>query len=162
MQSFLHDLRFSARTLRKSPGFALTAVLTLALGIGSVTSVFSVVNSVLLKPFSFPEPDRLVILRETARELNSEPSPDNYKHYLNWKANSKTLADAAIFRNNTFSVSSGTDHPEILGGLDLSPEFFSVLGIEPMLGRSFLPSETIKGHDNVVILAWTAWQRYFA
>jgi predicted permease len=162
MQTLLQDLRFSIRTLRKSPGFAVTAILTLALGIGSVTSVFSVVNSVLLKPFAFPQADRLVVLRETARERNNAPYPDNYKHYLNWKANSKTLADAAIFRNNTFSVSSGTDHPEILGGLNLSPEFFSVLGIEPMVGRSFLPSETIKGHDNVVILAWSAWQRYFA
>ena len=135
MQTLLQDLRFSIRTLRRSPGFALTAILTLALGIGSVTSVFSVVNSVLLKPFAFPEPNRLVVLRETTREMNYAPIPDNYKHYLNWKANSKTLADAAIFRNNTFSVSSGTDHPEITGGLDISPEFFSVLGVRPALGR---------------------------
>ena len=162
MQTLLQDLRFSIRTLRRSPGFALTAILTLALGIGSITSVFSVVNSVLLKPFAFPEPNRLVVLRETTREMNYAPIPDNYKHYLNWKANSKTLADAAIFRNNTFSVSSGTDHPEIAGGLDISPEFFSVLGVEPALGRSFLPAETIQGHDNVVILSWSAWQRYFA
>jgi predicted permease len=162
MQTLLQDLRFSIRTLRKSPGFALTAILTLALGIGSVTSVFSVVNSVLLKPFAFPHPERLVILRETARELNYAPSPDNYKHYLNWKANSKTLADAAIFRNNTFSVSTGTDHPRIVGGLNISSEFFSVLGVEPALGRSFLAAETTEGHDNVVILAWSAWQRYFA
>jgi predicted permease len=162
MQTLLQDLRFSVRTLRKSPGFALTAILTLALGIGSVTSVFSVVNSVLLKPFAFPHADRLVVLRETAHELNDAPYPDNYKHYLNWKANSKTLADVAIFRNSTFSVSSGTDHPEILGGLEISPEFFSVLGAEPGMGRSFLASETIKGHENVVILSWSAWQRYFA
>jgi putative ABC transport system permease protein len=141
MQTLLQDLRFSVRTLRKSPGFALTAILTLALGIGSVTSVFSVVNSVLLKPFAFPHADRLVVLRETAHELNDAPYPDNYKHYLNWKANSKTLADVAIFRNSTFSVSSGTDHPEILGGLEISPEFFSVLGAEPGMGRSFLASD---------------------
>ena len=162
MQTLLQDLRFSIRTLRRSPGFALTAILTLALGVASVTSVFSVVNSVLLKPFAFPESNRLVVLRETTRELNYAAYPDNYKHYLNWKANSKTLADAAIFRNNTFSVSSGTDHPEIVGGLDISPELFSVLGVEPALGRSFLPAETVKGHDNVVILSWSAWQRYFA
>ncbi len=162
MQTIFQDLRFSIRTLRRSPGFALIAVLTLALGIASVTSIFSVVNSVLLKPFAFPEANRLVVLRETARELNYAPFPDNYKHYLNWKSNSKTLASAAIFRNNTFSVSSGTDHPEIVGGLNISSEFFSVLGVEPALGRSFLPTETTKGHDNVVILAWSTWQRYFA
>jgi predicted permease len=161
MQTLLQDLRFSIRTLRRSPGFALIAILTLALGIASVTSIFSVVNSVLLKPFAFPEANRLVVLRETARELNYAPFPDNYKHYLNWKVNSKTLANAAIFRNSTFSVSSETDHPEIVGGLNISPEFFSVLGVEPALGRSFLPSEAVKGHDNVVILSWSAWQRYF-
>src|SRR5579863_860022 len=162
MQTLLQDLRFSIRTLRKSPGFALTAVLTLALGIGSVTSVFSVVSSVLLKPFSFPDPDRLVVLRETAREFNYAPYPDNYKHYLNWKTNSKTLADAAIFTNRAFSVATGTDHPEIVGGLDVSSNFFSVLGVEPALGRTFLPAETTEGRDRVVILSWSAWQRYFA
>jgi predicted permease len=162
MQTLLQDLRFSIRTLRRSPGFAFTAILTLALGVASVTSVFSVVDSVLLKPFAFPESNRLVVLRETRHELNYAAYPDNYKHYLNWKATSKTLADAAIFRNNTVSVSSGTDHPEIVGGLEISPEFFSVLGIEPALGRSFLPAETVKGRDNVVILSWSAWQRYFA
>jgi predicted permease len=162
MQSLLQDLKFSIRTLCKSPGFALTAILTLALGIGAVTSVFSVVNSVLLKPFSFWEPNRLVVLRETAKELNYAPNPDNYNHYLNWKANSKTLAGLTIFRNNTFSVSSGTDHPEIVGGLNISSEFFSVLGVAPSVGRSFLPVEATKGHNNVVILAWSAWQRYFA
>jgi predicted permease len=162
MQTLLQDLRFSIRTLRKSPGFSLTAILTLGLGIGAVTAVFSVVNSVLLKPFSFPEADRLVVLRETAREMNDAPFPDNYKHYRNWKANSKTLADAAIFRNSTFSVSAGTDHPDIAGGLQISPNFFSVLGVPPLLGRSFLPAEATKGHDDVVILSWNAWQKYFA
>ncbi|MGC1156150.1 MAG: hypothetical protein WA891_00050, partial [Acidobacteriaceae bacterium] len=86
MPNFLHDLRFSARTLRKSPGFALTAILTLALGIGAVTSIFSVVNSVLLKPFAFPDPGRLVMLREYLPELASSPLPDNINHFLNWQA----------------------------------------------------------------------------
>ncbi|MBV8632496.1 MAG: multidrug ABC transporter substrate-binding protein, partial [Silvibacterium sp.] len=100
IESFVSDAKFALRQLRRSPGFALTAILTLALGIGAVTSVFSVVDSVLLKPFAFPEPDRLVVLRVTAREFNNVPFPDNYKQYLNWKANSRTLADAAIFENN--------------------------------------------------------------
>lgn len=161
MQTLFQDFRFSLRTLRKSPGFALTAILTLALGIGSVTSVFSVVRSVLLRPFAFPGPDRLVVLRETAREFNYAPYPDNYKHYLNWKASAKTLEDAAIFDNNSFSVSAGTDHQEIVGGVEVSPNFFSVLGVGPVLGRSFLPVEATNGHDNVVILSWNGWQKYF-
>ena len=157
----LQDLRFSIRTLRKSPGFALTALLTLGLGIGSVTSVFSVVNSVLLKPFAFHDPGRLVVLREGTRERNEPPGPVNYKHYLNWKTNSKALTDAAIFRNRGYSVSADTDHPNIVDGLEISPNLFSVLGMQPVLGRSFLPTETIEGHDQEVILSWSAWQKYF-
>ena len=161
MRTLLQDLSLSIRSLRKSPGFAVTAVLILSLGIGSVTAVFSVVNAVLLKPFVFESPEHLVILRETAPELNYVPAPDNYKHYLNWKANAKTLADAAIFLNQGYSVSVGTDHPEIIGGLAVSPSFFSVLGVAPALGRSFLPEEATTGRDDVVILSWSAWQRYF-
>jgi predicted permease len=157
----LQDLRLSIRTLRKSPGFALTALLTLGLGIGSVTAVFSVVNSVLLKPFAFHDPGRLVVVREGAREQNEPPGPVNYNHYLNWKTNSKTLTDAAIFRNRAYSVSADTDHPNVVEGLEISPNLFSVLGVQPVLGRSFLPAETIEGHDQDVILSWSAWQRYF-
>ncbi len=160
MRTF-QDLRFSIRTLRKSPGFALTALLTLGLGIGSVTAVFSVVNSVLLKPFAFRDPGRLVVVREVARGRNEPPGPDNYKHYLNWQTNSKALADAAIFRNRGYSASADADHPSIVSGLEISPNFFSVLGVMPVLGRSFLPAETIEGRDQEVILSWSAWQKYF-
>ena len=157
----LQDVRFSTRTLRRSPGFALTALLTLGLGIGSVTSVFSAVNSVLLKPFAFHDPGRLVVVREVDRERNEPPGPDNYKHYLNWKTNSKSLTDAAIFRNRGYSVSADTDHPDIVHGLEISPNLFSVLGVQPVLGRSFLLAETIEGRDHEVILSWSAWKKYF-
>ena len=95
------DILFSIRQLRKSPGFALTAILTLALGIGAVTSVFSVVNAVLLKPFAFREPGRLVVLREVVEEMRAQyPAvPFNYRHYLRLKKNSKSLQDAAIFQD---------------------------------------------------------------
>ena len=161
MHTMLQDLRFSIRTLRKSPGFALTAVLTLGLGIGLVTSVFTVANSVLLKPFAFHDPGRLVVPREATHEQNEPPGPVNYQHYLNWKTHSKALTDAAIFRNRGYSVSADTDHPNIVDGLEISPNFFSVLGVQPVLGRSFLPAEAIEGHDQEVILSWSAWQKYF-
>lgn len=161
MPACFQDLRFSARTLRKSPGFALTAILTLALGIGAVTAIFSVVDSVLLKPLGLPQPGQLVMLHETDNPIASGAIPDNPRHFFNWQARSKTLAGSAIFQNGHYSVSSGTDHPEILNGLQISPNFFSVVGVQPVLGRSFLPSEAIKGHDNEVILSWSAFQRYF-
>ncbi|MGA7522874.1 MAG: ABC transporter permease [Acidobacteriaceae bacterium] len=166
MLSFLQDLRFSSRTLRKTPGFTLTAILTLALGIGAVTSIFSVVDSVLLRPFAFPNPGQIVILREADSSLASanapgDSVPNNPRHFFNWQANAKSLSGAAIFQSGGYSVSSGTDHPEILDGLHISSNFFSVLGVQPVLGRSFLPVENTKGHDNEVILTWGAFQRYF-
>jgi len=161
MQSFLQDLRFSARTLRKSPGFALTAILTLALGIGAVTSIFSVVDSVLLKPFAFASPDRLVMLREYMPELAPSPLPDNATHFLNWQSNTKTFSGVSLIQNHAYSLSATTDHPEIVSGLDVEPNFFDVLGIHPVLGRAFLPIEATDGHDSEVILSWSAWQRYF-
>ena len=161
MQSFLHDLRFSARTLRKSPGFALTAILTLALGIGAVTAIFSVVDSVLLKPFSFPSPDRLVMLHEYLPDLASSPLPDNPNHFLNWQTNAKTFSGLSIINNASSSIAVGTDHPELVAGLSVEPNFFNLLGVHPFLGRGFRPAEATKGNDKVVVLSWSAWQRYF-
>ncbi len=161
MQSFLQDLCFSARTLRKSPGFAITAILTLALGIGAVTSIFSVVDSVLLKPFSFPDAGRLVTIRELIPALSPVAATDNEKHFLLWQENAKTFSGMAIFQNGEFSISSGTDHPEMVGGIEVEPNFLDVLGAHPMLGRNFLPTEATAGHQHVVILSWSAWQRYF-
>jgi predicted permease len=161
MQNFLQDLRFSARTLRKSPGFALTAILTLALGIGAVTSIFSVVDSVLLKPFAFPSPDRLVMLHEYLPDLESSPLPDNPNHFLNWQSNTKTFSGLCILNNGNSSISIGTDHPELVAGLSVEPNFFDLLGVHPFLGRGFLPIEGTQGHNKVVVLSWNAWQRYF-
>lgn len=161
MQTFLQDLRFSARTLRKSPGFALTAILTLALGIGAVTSIFSVVDSVLLKPFSFASPDRLVMLREYMPDLESSPLPDNPNHFLNWQSNAQSFSGLCILNNGNSSISVGTDHPELVAALRVEPNFFDVLGVHPFLGRGFRPTEGSKGNDKVVVLSFSAWQRYF-
>ncbi|HET7347370.1 MAG TPA: ABC transporter permease [Acidobacteriaceae bacterium] len=162
MRRFLQDVRFSFRSLRKTPGFALTAILTLALGIGAVTSIFSVVDSVLLKPFDFADPSRLVLLREhepLGVMLNG--GPINPKHFLNWQSTAKTFSGMSLFQNSGHSLSTGTDHPEIVNGMDIEPNFFSVLGVHPVLGREFLPAEAAKGHDHEVIITWSAWQRYF-
>ena len=157
------DIRFSIRQLRKSPGFALTAILTLALGIGAVASVFSVVNAVLLKPFAYRDPGRLVVMREVVEEMRDQyPAvPFNYLHYLRLKKDSKTLQDATVFENKGVSVSTNGDHPNIIGAVSVSPNFFQVLGVQPFLGRDFTPEEATKGRSNVVVLAWDGWQELF-
>jgi predicted permease len=163
MASLLLSLRFSIRQLRKSPGFALTAILTLALGIGAAASVFSVVNAVLLKPFAFRDADRLVVVRETVDELRAqEPDvPDSYRHYLRLKAATQTLADVAIFQNDGPSVSTGEGHPRIVPGLSISPDFFRVLGVAPISGRSFNSHDVAKSAPHVVILSYAGWQSLF-
>jgi predicted permease len=118
---------------------------------------------VLLKPFGFPDPGKLVVLREKVDELAKVAPvlPDNPKHYMNLRAHSKTLEDAAILQTRGFSVAVGNDHPQIVTGLQVAPSFFSVLGMQPFLGRAFRPEEATSGHDSEVILTWAAWQRYF-
>ncbi len=157
------DIRFNIRQLRKSPGFSLTAILTLALGIGAVASVFSVVNAVLLKPFAYRDPGRLVVMREVVEEMRDQyPAvPCNYLHYLRLKKDSKTLQDATVFENKGVSVSTNGDHPNIIGAVSVSPNFFQVLGVQPFLGRDFTPEEATKGRSNVVVLAWDGWQELF-
>jgi len=158
------NIRYAVRQLRKSPGFALTAMLTLALGIGAATSVFSVVNAVLLKPFAFRDPDRLVVMREVQDEAGNERFlvPDNYRHFMRLKNDSKTLEDAAIFRQYGMSISPTGDHPRIVGTVTASPNVFAVLGVRPMLGRGFVNSDAEKGAANVVVLSYEGWQTFFA
>lgn len=164
LQQLGRDLSFASRQLRRSPGFALTAILTLALGIGAVTSVFSVVNAVLLKSFAFRDPDRLVVMREVQDEAPSErwSIPDNYRHFLRLRSDARTIEDAAIFRQNGVSVSPNGDHPRIVGAVIASPNIFRLLGVPPMLGRGFVDSDAQKGADNVVVLSHEGWQTLFA
>ena len=159
----LQNVRYSIRQLRKSPGFALTAILTLALGIGAATSVFSVVNTVLLKPFAFRDPGRLIVMREVVEEMRAQyPAvPFNYRHYLRLRQDAKSIRDAAIFQTHGASVSLNGDHPHIVGALAVSPNFFSVLGVQPVQGRDFTAEEATTGHDSVVILTYQGWQSLF-
>ena len=142
MQALLLNLRLSIRSLRRSPGFTLTALLTIALSIGAITSVFSVVNTVLLKPFAFHDPGRLAVLREVVG-IRGETSiaPDNYRHYLRLKKDAKTIEDAAIFHQRGISVSPNGDRPRIVGAVTASPNLLRVLGVQPMLGRDFVAQD---------------------
>jgi predicted permease len=165
LEKAARDIRYAVRQLRKSPGFAFTAILTLALGIGAATSVFSVVNAVLLKPFAFRDPDRLVVLREVVEDpAKDERSsiPDNYRHVLRLKSDARTIEDAAIFGQRGMSVAAGADHPRIVGGVAASPNIFRLLGVQPLLGRDFVEDDARQSSESVVILSYEGWQTFFA
>lgn len=171
IDTILQDTRYALRQLRKSPVFTVTVVLTLAVGVGAVTSVFSVVNGVLLRPYAFEDSGRVIVWRESIRELeHAEPLlPDNYRHYMNLKSHANTIEDAAIVQPAGFSIATetaarGSDamaHPHEAEGMSISPNFFSVLGVAPMLGRAFTQEEAQPGKDGEVMLTWPAWQRLY-
>lgn len=167
MMTLLQDMRYAVRQLRRSPGFAVTALLTLGLGIGSVVAVFSVVYSVLLRPYGFEQPGKLVVWHEVVEEWKSSAPivPANYKHYEMFRTHARSVADAAILQESRFSVSpdgAGSDeHPSVLHGLETSAELFPLLDVRPALGRSFLSAEMEQGRDAEVMLGWAAWQRLF-
>jgi hypothetical protein len=144
--------RFGIRTLRKSPGFAFFAIVTLGLGIGSVTSVFSVVNSVLLKPFAFHDPERLVVLRPAARERNEPPGPDNYKQYLigSQYEDLDRCSDFSEPQLQRFHRHRSPEHPQGTGNF---PNCFPCSAFS-RYWADFSARRGSEGHDQEVILSW--------
>ncbi len=161
METLWQDLRYGARMLARNPGFTAVAVLTLALGIGANTAIFSVVNAVLLRPLPFQKPDRLVFLQETARRETVETRPLSYPNFLDWREQNKSFGQMAAWDQITLSL-SGEGEAERITGEAVSAGYFSLLGVQPILGRGFLPSEdaTPEG-DLVAILGYGLWQRRF-
>ena len=164
LESAFTDGKIALRQLRRAPGFTLVALLILSIAIGASTATFSIVDSVLLRPYAFRDPGQLLVWRETIQEISKRfPSaPDNYRHYLYLKARSATIADAAILQNASFAVEAGNDHPQMVRGLRVSPNFFSVLGVSPVAGRTFLPQEAQEGGQDKILIAYSAWRRFFA
>jgi len=158
MQGILNDIRVGLRALRKRPGFTLVAVLTVALGIGASTAIFSVVNAVLLQPFPYDDPDRLVMLWEKYPGVDKEPS--SLPNFVDWRQRSRSFESMAAI-NNWRPVYSSDDDPERLVGRQVSADFFRMLKATPMLGRLFLPDEDAPGRGNVVVLSHGFWQRRF-
>lgn len=153
------DLRYGMRTLVKQRGFTLIAVITLALGIGANTAIFSVVNSVLLRPLPYKYPDRLMMIRETKLPQFSEfaVSPANF---LDWQKQTTVFEHLVGTRPASLNL-TGTGDPEQLRGMTISADFCAMLGIRPQIGREFLPEEGQPEHSNVAILSHGLWQRRF-
>src|SRR6266436_6876863 len=154
------DCRFALRMLQRSPGFAAVAVLTLALGIGANTAIFSVVDAILLRPLPYPEPDRLVRIWESSLKFDSPRNVVNPLNFLDWRDHSQSFETMAAISGLMTNLSSH-GQPIAVQGMQVSPEFFSVLRIAPFLGRTFTPAEAVPGQDRSVILSYELWQRQF-
>ena len=159
------DLRFGLRMLRKSPGFTAVALLTLALGIGATTAIFSVFKAVVLQPLPFHEPDRLVVLWERGPKHGSERDAVNRQLYAYWKEQNNVCSDMTYIWNFSYMtrkfrlVENGT--METIQGRYVPPDFFRVFGIEPILGRTFVPEEDVRDPDPMVVISHHFWQQSF-
>ena len=164
MQIFLQDLRYGARMLFKHPGFTLVAVITLALGIGANTTIFSVINSLLLKPIPFPEADRIVLLWECQANDPNSRNIVSAPNFQDWQRQNEVFANMTIFDSagKGYNLSGGGE-PERVSGVRVAWNFFDTLGVKPRLGRAFLPEEETPGKHRVVVLSDGLWRsRYSA
>jgi putative ABC transport system permease protein len=159
VQTLTHDLKYGLRVLGKSPGFTAVAVLTLALGIGANTAVFTIVNSVLLRPLPYPHSDRLVMVWKEAfgEKFHLGATPDDF---LVWQKLNRVFEGMGAFTPGTLNF-TGSGEPERLQAVRVTPGFFETLGIKPSMGREFLPQKADAGEQHVAILSYALWQRHF-
>jgi len=154
------DLKYALRQFARSPGFALVAILTLALGVGANTAIFSFVNAWILRPPTFPKPDQLVVLFESDKKTGNQ-GPVSAADWKDWKEKSGVFEELAAADFSTFNL-TGVDEPLKIGGFNVTANFFRALGMEPALGREFAESEMTPGQDNVVILSYEFWRDRFS
>ncbi len=163
MERLFQDLKYSARVLLKTPGFATAAMLVLALGIGANSAIFSLVHAVLLQPLPFPDSSRLARIWHVPPP-KSFPGMTEFSvsaaNYLDWQKQNHVFESMAIYCWRGFNL-TGTDHPEQLDASAVSSDFFSVLEVRPLLGRLFTADEDQPGHGNVVLLSYRFWQSHF-
>jgi predicted permease len=159
LESVIQDLRFGGRILRKSPGFTAVAILTLGLGMGATTTIFSVVNSVLLRPLPYKNSEKLLRIEES--HPGAPPGMGvTYATYLDLERDVRTIENASAYREWVFNVTGGAEPAQITGAL-VSGNFFAALGSSPMLGRSIRPEDDAPGNNRVVVLSYPLWQSRF-
>jgi putative ABC transport system permease protein len=158
MESFIQDLRFGVRMLMKQPGFTLIAVLTLALGIGANTAIFSLIDAVLLQELPYREPGRVVALWSSNPRASEGPPAS--ADVAAWRAGTQSFAQVTAFMPWTADLAEQGE-PERIGGTAVTPEFFQTIGIEPLLGRAFTQEEGLPGAANVGLISHSLWQRRF-
>jgi predicted permease len=154
----IQDLKYGLRMLARNPGFTAVAVVTLALGIGVNTAIFSVVNGILLRPLRYPEPDRLVQIYERSAQFNEMSV--SYPNFLDWERMNRSFAGMAAYRGESFNL-TGAGQPEYIPGAVVAANFFSVLGVKPLQGRTFTPDEDRQGANPAAMVSESFWKRRF-
>lgn len=161
MRTLMGDVRYAARTLRRSPGFGAIALLTLALGIGANTAIFSVVQAVLLRPLPFPAPERLVAVMETRLDRGWTGTSFTHANFWDFEGMNRTFEAVGAMRGTTLNL-TGLQYPERLNGAYVSADFFRVLGAQPVAGRTFAPDEDDPAADTrVAVLSHALWRSRF-
>ena len=160
MNTLFQDLRYAIRLMIKSPGFVTAAVIALALGIGSNTAIFSVVNGVMLRPLPYEAPDRLMVISETNPQQGEEDFNVSYPNFMDFKQQSNSFEQMSAMRFATLTLTGGEEAERIPTAL-VSSDLFSLLRVKPSLGRTFLAEEDRPGGDQVVIISHSLWQRRF-
>lgn len=166
IENFLSDIRYGMRALSHNPGFSIVAILTLALGIGANTAIFSVVYAALIRPLPYSQPDRLITLSEVrpqegqSAQSNSLIWVSSYPDYLDWTKQSKSFQSLAGFSGDAFTL-YGAGEPELVFAAQATINFFSTLGVKPFLGRDFAAGEDIAAGPKVAILTYGCWMRRF-
>ena len=158
MNTFWQDVRYGTRLLVKSPGFAAIAILTLAVGIGANTALFSVVNGVLLNPLPYTNPEQLVSLY--ARQAHFNTASISYPNFLDWQRENRSFSSMAAFRGDNFNF-TGIGQPERVKVNMISATFFPILGVQPVLGRNFTAQEDQLGAAPVALISEGLWKRKF-
>ena len=156
----LQDIRYAVRSLLKNPGFTTVAAITLTLGIGANAAIFSVVNDVLLKPFSFSQPERLVVLWERCLNQGLSRMVVSPPNFVDWRTQNQVFEDIAAYRPQDFTLAANGG-PEQVRGLRVSSNMFSMLGVRPLRGRDFQKDEDQPNQPNTVIISYGYWQRAF-
>jgi predicted permease len=161
LEQLMEDVRFGLRMLRKSPGFTAVAALTLALGIGANTYIFSIVDALVLRPLEFADPSRTVALWERLPALGIDRNEVSPANFLDWKAQNHVFDHIAV-QSWWDANLGGVEHPEHLHGFLVTPDYFEALQAQPMLGRTFLEEEGAPGKDHVAVLSYALWRDHFA
>jgi predicted permease len=160
MNTFAQDLRYGARILLKQPGFTFVAVITLALGIGANTAIFSLVNSILLRPLPFRDPDRVVRMVQASPKLGLASWGLSHADFAAYREQNRSFESIAVYNNSAINL-TGNGEPERLPTANVTADFFKVFGVNPLLGRTFVEGEDSPGKNLVCVISYAFWQRRF-